>query len=169
MTFYGQIHTSATINKKLSFNLTLSIANFVMTMREYYNTTYISVLIFRIGLLLLVTTTITTTPIKTPPVEWSSRKISEGFWLQGLLPWPNVYKKSFSFKKTRELWSFLIFTAVAINYVIKMRLLNGFVMWQDPDRVIFLSKRNAWKIGCFFLTSGRARFTKALLVFLYFG
>ena len=55
--------------KKLSFNLTLSIANFVMTMREYYNTTYISVLIFRIGLLLLVTTTITTTPIKTPPVE----------------------------------------------------------------------------------------------------
>ena len=105
--------------KKLSFNLTLSIANFVMTMREYYNTTYISVLIFRIGLLLLVTTTITTTPIKTPPVEWSSRKISEGFWLQGLLPWPNVSKKSFFFKKTRELWSFLIFTAVAINYVIK--------------------------------------------------
>ena len=149
--------------KKLSFNLTLSIANFVMTMREYYNTTYISVLIFRIGLLLLVTTTITTTPIKTPPVEWSSRKISEGFWLQGLLPWPNVSKKAFSSKITRELWSFLIFTAVAINYVIKMRLLNGFVMWQDPDRVIFL------KNWLFFLTSGRARFTKALLVFLYFG
>ena len=92
--------------KKLSFNLTLSIANFVMTMREYYNTTYISVLIFRIGLLLLVTTTITTTPIKTPPVEWSSRKISEGFWLQGLLPWPNVYKKSFFFKKNS--WTVII-------------------------------------------------------------
>ena len=104
---FTRVRQSST--KKLSFNLTLSIANFVM-MREYYNTTYISVLFFfRIGLLLLPTT-ITTTPIKTP-VEWSSRKISEGFWLQGLPPWPNVYRRAFSsnIKKTRELWSFLFF------------------------------------------------------------